>query len=104
MIGRTALNRVRKACLGATALTGFTLITLPGLPVDTKNASPPAQVVDTPNVTGIGQMVSDEKNGFMGFCRAPLINPRPVIFASPGVNKIRGGNVFQRATAYGSAH
>src|SRR3569623_1005423 len=41
---------------------------------------------DPNNITGIGQMIVDEGNGFIGLCTATLINPRTVIFAAHCVN------------------
>eukprot|EP01035_Chromulina_nebulosa_P061248 gene61248-83778_t len=35
---------------------------------------------DPTNVTGVGQMIIDQKNGFIGLCTGTLINPRTVIF------------------------
>jgi len=42
---------------------------------------------DPSNVTGIGQMIVDEQNGFIGLCTGTLINPRTVIFAAHCVNE-----------------
>ena len=47
-------------------------------------------------VTGVGQIVSDEQNGFIGLCTGTLINPRTVIFASHCVNSLP-------SDAYGAA-
>ncbi|MDE1938105.1 MAG: autotransporter outer membrane beta-barrel domain-containing protein [Alphaproteobacteria bacterium] len=63
----------------------------------------PAQLVDPTNITGVGQMVVDEQNGFIGLCTATLINPRTVIFASHCVNETPDETAFQPNTAYGSA-
>ncbi|WP_066793338.1 autotransporter outer membrane beta-barrel domain-containing protein [Sphingomonas soli] len=41
---------------------------------------------DPVNVTGIGQVISDEGGGFIGLCTGTLINPRTVIFAAHCVN------------------
>jgi len=51
---------------------------------------------DANNITGIGQMIVDEKNGFIGLCTGTLINPRTVIFAAHCVNE-------RAANAYGAA-
>ena len=42
---------------------------------------------DPTNVTGVGQMIVDQKNGFIGLCTGTLINPRTVIFAAHCVNE-----------------
>jgi hypothetical protein len=47
-------------------------------------------------INGVGQMIVDEQNGFIGLCTASLINPRTVIFAAHCVNE-------RPATAYGAA-
>jgi V8-like Glu-specific endopeptidase/uncharacterized protein with beta-barrel porin domain len=60
----------------------------------------PADLVDTVNVTGIGQMVVDQLNGYIGTCTATLINPRTVIFAAHCVNE--GDTDFRDASSYGS--
>jgi V8-like Glu-specific endopeptidase len=41
---------------------------------------------DSNNFTGIGQMIVDQQNGFIGLCTGTLINPRTVIFAAHCVN------------------
>jgi hypothetical protein len=46
-------------------------------------------------VTGHGQMVVDQQNGFLGLCTGSLINPRTVLFAAHCVNT-------RAATAYGA--
>jgi hypothetical protein len=47
-------------------------------------------------INGVGQMIVDEQNGFIGLCTASLINPRTVIFAAHCVNE-------QPANTYGAA-
>ena len=37
---------------------------------------------DPTNVTDVGQMIIDQKNGFIGLCTGTLITPRTVIFAA----------------------
>lgn len=63
----------------------------------------PGQIVDTQNVTGVGQMVIDEQNGYIGLCTATLIDPRTVIFSSHCVNEAPNGKSFEPATGYGAA-
>jgi V8-like Glu-specific endopeptidase len=48
---------------------------------------------DPVNVTGVGQMIVDEQNGFIGLCTGTLINPRTVIFAAHCVNE-RAANAY----------
>src|SRR4051794_38346262 len=50
--------------------------------------------IDTTNITGVGQLVTDEKNGFIGLCTGTLINPRTVIFAAHCVNETPNGNAI----------
>ncbi|MEJ0042850.1 MAG: hypothetical protein WDM81_11875 [Rhizomicrobium sp.] len=64
----------------------------------------PAQAVDAQNVNGVGQMVVDEQNGFIGLCTVSLINPRTVIFASHCVNENPDETAFMPATGYGAAN
>ncbi|WP_426258200.1 autotransporter domain-containing protein [Sphingomonas sp. DC1600-2] len=49
---------------------------------------------DPTNVTGIGQMIIDQKNGFIGLCTGTLINPRTVIFAAHCVNESPTGTAM----------
>jgi hypothetical protein len=56
---------------------------------------------DPTNVTGVGQMIVDEKNGFIGLCTGTLINPRTVIFASHCVNESPTGTA-QDPWGYGT--
>lgn len=75
--------------------------------VDSRNAVIAPQIVigapgtpttarDPVNVTGVGQMIIDQQNGFLGLCTGTLINPRTVIFAAHCVNDRAPGD-------YGSA-
>ena len=50
---------------------------------------------DPTNITGVGQMVTDNGGGSVGLCTGTLINPRTVIFAAHCVNS-------RAATAYGA--
>jgi hypothetical protein len=68
-----------------TLLTPEIVIAAPGTPTTAR---------DPVNVTGVGQMIVDEQNGFIGLCTGTLINPRTVIFAAHCVND-------RAATAYG---
>ena len=61
------------------------------------NALAPAGIVDgTPDINGIGEMVTEEPDNFIGLCTGTLINPRTVIFAAHCVNE-------QPASTYGAA-
>ncbi|WP_226633290.1 autotransporter domain-containing protein [Novosphingobium profundi] len=42
--------------------------------------------LDPEDVNGVGQMIIDQQNGFIGLCTGTLINPRTVIFAAHCVN------------------
>lgn len=55
----------------------------------------PVTAQDPVNVNGVGQMIIDQQNGFIGLCTGTLINPRTVIFAAHCVND-------EAASAYGS--
>ena len=101
---RRQLARVRNAFLGATALAGFAALATPASAVVINDNFTPTQAVDPTNITGVGQMVVDEQNGFIGLCTASLINPRTVIFASHCVNENPAGNGFMNATGYGVAN
>jgi hypothetical protein len=71
--------------------------------VTVNDAYTPTQIVDTNNITGVGQMVVDQQNGYVGLCTASLINPRTVIFASHCVNENSDETDFRPGTAYGAA-
>lgn len=101
---RRHLARVRNAFLGATALAGFAALSTPAQAIVINDSLTPAQAVDTTNITGVGQMVVDLQNGFIGLCTVSLINPRTVIFASHCVNENPAGTGFQSATGYGAAN
>lgn len=57
------------------------------------NPGTPTTAIDPNNVTGVGQMIIDQQNGFIGLCTATLINPRTVIFAAHCVNE-RAANAY----------
>ncbi len=57
------------------------------------NPGTPTTALDPNNVTGVGQMIVDEQNGFIGLCTGTLINPRTVIFAAHCVNE-RAANAY----------
>ena len=48
----------------------------------------PTTARDPVNVTGVGQMIVDTQDGFIGLCTGTLINPRTVIFAAHCVNEM----------------
>ena len=52
---------------------------------------------DPVNLTGIGQMIVDQQNGFIGLCTGSLINPRTVIFAAHCVNDEAASNYGQNS-------
>lgn len=57
------------------------------------NPGTPTTARDPVVVTGVGQMIIDQQNGFIGLCTATLINPRTVIFAAHCVNE-RAANAY----------
>ena len=57
------------------------------------NPDTPTTARDPVNVTGVGQMIVDEQNGFISLCTGTLINPRTVIFAAHCVNE-RAANAY----------
>ena len=86
----------------STAALGLACLALsPSYAIVGNDDYPPSSLVDTTNVTGVGQMVIDEQNGYIGLCTATLINPRTVIFASHCVNE--GDTGFKPASSYGAA-
>lgn len=62
----------------------------------------PATALDPNDVTGIGQMIVDQQNGYIGLCTGTLINPRTVIFAAHCVNEKSDGSGFQDPWGYGA--
>jgi uncharacterized protein with beta-barrel porin domain len=99
---RRQLARVRNAFLGATALVSVATLATPASAIVINDNFTPTQAVDPTNITGVGQMVIDLQNGFIGLCTASLINPRTVIFASHCVNENPAGNAFEPGTGYGA--
>lgn len=60
------------------------------------NTQPPTGVLDPVDITGVGQVTTDQGGGSVGLCTGTLINPRTVIFAAHCVNEAP-------AASYGSA-
>lgn len=71
--------------------------TAPSPQIVIANPGTPTTARDPNNITGVGQMIIDQQNGFIGLCTATLINPRTVIFAAHCVND-------DAATDYGAAN
>ncbi|HEY0315509.1 MAG TPA: autotransporter domain-containing protein [Sphingomonas sp.] len=93
------IGKARRLAPGATAAAaiGAALAAAPASAVVINDVYTPGDIVDTTNITGVGQMVTDEQNGFIGLCTATLINPRTVILAAHCVNEMP-------ASGYGSAN
>lgn len=93
------IGKARRAALGATAIValGAALAAAPASAVVINDGYTPGDVVDTTNITGVGQMVTDAGGGYIGLCTATLINPRTVILAAHCVNEAP-------AESYGSGH
>jgi hypothetical protein len=76
----------------STALLGLATASLLATPAqaivgnDSYPTTNTTTLVDTTDITGVGQMVIDEGDGYVGLCTVSLINPRTVIFASHCVN------------------
>lgn len=68
------------------------VIAQPGTPTTAQNTG----------VTGVGQMVIDQQNGFIGLCTGTLINPRTVLFAAHCVNENSDSTGFRDPWAYGA--
>jgi len=64
----------------------------------------PTTAQDPNDVTGIGEMIIDQQNGYIGLCTGTLINPRTVIFASHCVNENPDETAFQDPWGYGAAN
>jgi hypothetical protein len=99
----TSSSRALKSALRtSTAALGLAVaVASPSYGIVGNDAYPPASLVDTTNVTGVGQMVIDVGHESIGLCTATLINPRTVIFASHCVNE--GDTDFRPASDYGAA-
>ncbi|WP_454886935.1 autotransporter domain-containing protein [Sphingomonas oryzagri] len=93
------IDKARRAALGATAIValGAALAAAPASAVVINDGYTPGDIVDTTNITGVGQMVTDAGGGYIGLCTATLINPRTVILAAHCVNDAP-------AESYGSGH
>ncbi|WP_081974420.1 autotransporter domain-containing protein [Sphingomonas taxi] len=57
------------------------------------NPGTPSTILDQ-GVNGVGQMIIDQKNGFVGLCTGTLINPRTVVFAAHCVNESPTGTAM----------
>ncbi|MGN6817784.1 MAG: autotransporter domain-containing protein [Sphingomonas sp.] len=77
------------------------VISQPGNP---NSSTPPNGALDANDVTGIGEMIIDQQNGFIGLCTGTLINPRTVIFAAHCVNENPDETGFQDPWGYGAAN
>jgi len=97
-----SLKTMLRASTAMLGLAAASLTVTPSDAIVVNNNYTPTQIVDTNNVTGIGQMVIDEQNGFIGLCTASLINPRTVIFAAHCVNENPAETAFTNGTTYGS--
>lgn len=73
-------------------------------PGDPNSSTPPNGALDANDVTGVGEMIIDQQNGYIGLCTGTLINPRTVIFAAHCVNENSDGTGFQDPWGYGAAN
>lgn len=94
----TLLGSVAGLCL--TSLPAVAVAQDPGRPsgvatpqIVISGPGTPTTARDPVNVTGVGQMIVDQQNGFIGLCTATLINPRTVILAAHCVNE-RAANAY----------
>jgi len=101
-MGQSTVACSRNAIVGLIVLAGTAAVPAPATAIVIDDGLAPGQIVDTTNVTGIGQMVVDQKNGFIGLCTATLINPRTVVFASHCVNETPNATGFEPGTGYGA--
>jgi hypothetical protein len=84
------MNAASAASLAAAAVIGAGSASA----IVINNNYTPTQAVDTAGgVNGVGQMVIDTQDGFIGLCTMSLINPRTVIFAAHCVNE-RAANTY----------
>lgn len=101
----TALRRARAVFLASTTLWAMPMAAhaqadvRPGSWVDEpeiviSQPGTPGSAVDPNDITGVGQMIIDQKNGFLGLCTGTLINPRTVIFAAHCVNESPAGTAM----------
>lgn len=97
----TQSGRYRRVLLGTAAFIGLaaTAVTPASAQdrtpeVAVNDGVPPGDVVDTIDVNGIGQVVTDGGDGSVGLCTGTLINPRTIVFAAHCVND-------EAADAYG---
>ncbi|MEH6827595.1 trypsin-like serine protease [Parasphingorhabdus sp.] len=70
----------------AGAIVALTLASPVQAIVPGQNETSVSIVDEDGGVNGVGQMVIDQQNGFIGLCTGTLINPRTVLFAAHCVN------------------
>ena len=103
----TQSGRMRRVLLGTAASSLALALAGPAAAQDktpaiaVNDGVPPASVVDTTDITGVGQVVTDAGGGSVGLCTATLINPRTVIFAAHCVNEEAAGDYGPGGTPIG---